>query len=90
MPAPIEIMLDKVEFKCTRCGTPQTVGCKCFEKVMLYCPKCKRRQKSTREADDPPGTALVTIQCPKCNGGDFDSPKYQDKDGNELLPIDKS
>ena len=85
MAAPIDMMLNGVDFKCTRCGTSQKVGCKCFEKVTLYCPKCKRRQKSTREADDPPGTAVVIIQCPKCNGGDFDTPKYQDANGAELF-----
>lgn len=77
--SPIEMMIDKATGFDPNAPKPPRKPM-----VMLYCPKCKRRQKSPLEADDPPGTATVIIQCPKCNGGDFDSPKYQDAAGNEL------
>lgn len=52
--------------------------------IMLECPKCQRRMVASREASDPLEAAKVHIQCPKCNGGDFDTPHYYDADGNEV------
>ena len=76
--SPIEIMIDQATGYDPAKAKPRK------PMVLLYCPKCKRRQKSPLEPDDPPGTATVIIQCPKCIGGDFDLPKYQDAAGNEL------
>ena len=75
--SPIEMMVDKA------CGFDPSAPRK--PRVMLYCPKCKRRQSAALDPTDPPGTATVIVQCPKCNGGDFDTPKYQDASGAELF-----
>lgn len=51
--------------------------------ITLICPKCKRETRTVRESEDPPGTKIVHINCPKCID-DFELPRYFDKDGNEL------
>ena len=55
-------------------------------KIHLLCPKCGRKQSNNprEEAYDPPNAAVIQIQCPKCNGGDFDSEMYFDSKGNEI------
>lgn len=52
--------------------------------VELRCPKCRKRQIVERDALDPADTARVDVQCPECNGGDFDTPRYFRADGSEL------
>lgn len=37
-----------------------------------------------RQPDDPPRAVKVRIQCPECNGGDFDTPHYFDAKGKEV------
>jgi len=83
--SPIGALIDAADLRCTRCGAPQSIGCRCWRKVMLRCPKCGRKQQTTAELDDPPAAETIIIQCPKCNAGDFDSPKYVDADGKEIL-----
>lgn len=79
--SPIEMMVDRA------CGFDPNAPSK--PTVLLYCPKCKRRQRASVDDTDPPRTATVIIQCPKCVGGDFDSPKYQDASGKELFYEEK-
>ena len=54
-------------------------------KITVVCPKCSRRKGIERIDDDPSAAVEVHIQCPDCNPGDFDTPRYFDRDGNELL-----
>ena len=54
--------------------------------ITIHCPKCDKRKVIRREKDDPPAAVTVDIQCPKCNGGDFDSPIYHDAKGREVRP----
>ena len=61
---PIDIMLDRVDWKCVYCGTSQKVGCFCF--VQLYCPDCKRVKTVRRDKADPPEAARVELRCDKC------------------------
>lgn len=77
--SPIEIMIDQATGYDPSAPKPPRKPM-----VMLRCPKCGRKQKSAMEPDDPPGTATVVIQCPKCNAGDFDTPSYEDANGNEI------
>ncbi len=78
--SPIEMMVDQA------CGFDQSVQRPAPKpRVMLRCPKCGRKQKAALDDMDPPGTATVIIQCPKCCGGDFDSPLYEDANGKELV-----
>lgn len=80
--APIDALLDKVAFKCTRCGKPQSENCGCWEKVMLRCPQCKRTMKVSRDTTDPVGTAVVEFLCDRCDdGGGFPETHYYDADG---------
>jgi len=52
--------------------------------ITLKCPKCGRKKRVLRQADDPAAATMVHIQCPKCNPGDFDSPAYFDPEGRQL------
>ena len=52
--------------------------------VTLRCPKCLKTKQAKMQDSDPEGTARVDIQCPECNGGDFDTPRYFDETGKEL------
>ena len=55
-----------------------------LRRVILRCPKCKAEKLGTKDQTDPPGTALILLQCPECNDGDFDSPLYFAADGRQL------
>lgn len=81
MPSPIEKMIDAAA-KCAKCGAPMG-GCSCW--LALECPKCHRKQAVEREDYDPPRAVKVHIQCPECNAGDFDSPRYFDSEGKSVL-----
>jgi len=77
MASPIEHLIDKA------CGiTSENVSSSDW--ITLRCPKCKLRKRAKRDETDPPGTVIIVLQCPECNGGDFDSPVYFDEAGNEL------
>lgn len=52
--------------------------------IVIHCPKCDQRKDVRREKGDPASAVTVDIQCPKCNGGDFDSPIYFDATGREV------
>lgn len=64
--APIEIMIDNLNMKCVRCGTPMKTGCSCWEKIEFRCPGCGRSKKTYREPSDPIGCKVVELKCPKC------------------------
>ena len=82
--APINLLLDSVDWKCTKCGKPP--GCKCWDKtVKLKCKKCGKTKMVEKDDTDPEGTALVLMQCPECNPGDFDEPAYFDATGKEII-----
>lgn len=90
MPSAIDRLLDQVDWKCVVCGVSTKVGCDCWakrdaERVTLRCPKCKTEKRVDRDESDPAGTAVVEVQCPECNGGDFDCPTYFGSDGLELF-----
>lgn len=52
--------------------------------IKIKCPKCGASRECERDPTDPEHTALVIVQCPECNGGDFDTPRYFDAEGDEL------
>lgn len=86
---PVDVMLDKVDWKCCACGVSTKVGCDCAEKrdanrVTLRCPSCQKTLRVERDPLDPNGTEVVEVQCPECSGGDFGFPTYFDAFGNEL------
>lgn len=81
MTKPVDRLVD-ASVRCGKCGNPGVGICDCW--VKLKCPKCKRTLTVERQDLDPPKTALVEIQCPECNGGDFDTPIFFDAQGNEL------
>ena len=64
---PVDILLSKVDFRCTKCGAKQG-ACNCWEKVTLKCPTCGKEKKTHRDKTDPPGTVLIRAQCPDCTG----------------------
>jgi hypothetical protein len=59
--------------------------------LILFCPgprrdghKCSEIMAVERADHDEPSATVLEIQCPECNGGDFDSPAYYDGNGREL------
>lgn len=64
---PIDVLLDRVEWKCVVCDEPRAKGCDCF--ITLACPSCGKTKMTRRIDDDPPGPVL-TMQCPDCYGPD--------------------
>lgn len=55
-----------------------------LSRITLRCPKCGNQKLVPRDKTDPPETALVVLQCDRCNEGDFDSPLYYAADGRQL------
>jgi hypothetical protein len=54
-------------------------------RIHLMCPKCGRKQSNMPRCEfDPQSAFLVSIECPKCNAGDFGGAAYFDRDGNEV------
>jgi hypothetical protein len=64
--SPINILLDRVDWRCTRCNAPKSVKCSCWEQVKLHCPGCGRTKKATREPSDPIGAKIIELRCPEC------------------------
>jgi len=62
---PIDIMLDRVEWTCTKCGAKQGT-CSCWIKVTLRCPFCHKEKQTCSDPSDPKGTAIVECSCPEC------------------------
>jgi len=81
--SPIEVMADRV-MKCVRCGAPMG-GCDCWVKITLRCPKCKRTMQVTKDATNPPNTAIVEAPCDKCDrGGDKPETSYYNAKGQQI------
>ena len=79
--APIDILMDRVDWSCTRCGA-KAGTCKCWDKIVLRCPKCKRAKRVYLDPSDPPGTAIVEATCDRCDdGGGFPETHYYDSHG---------
>ena len=57
MVSPIDTLLDRVEWKCTICGTPREKGCDC--RIKLVCPSCGRTEMTQRVDDDPLGPTMT-------------------------------
>ena len=64
--APIDAMIDRLDLRCTRCHTPRSVGCRCWETVKLRCPVCRRTKRTTREPGDVLVAGFVELKCPDC------------------------
>lgn len=90
MTAPINQMIDALDFKCLRCGASRKVGCDCWVPIMLRCPQCGRTQKTTKEDGDPPGTAVVETSCSKCFDDKTATITWWDAHGNELFASKRS
>lgn len=76
--SPIEMMVDKA------CGfDPSKVEPR--DLVTLRCPTCKKEKPVDRDKSDPPGTAIVAVDCPDCNEGDFEDVHYYRADGTEII-----
>lgn len=69
------------------CGLPdgwQNDPKYCAPQVTLKCKKCSLTRRVIKEKTDPEGTATILLQCPECNGGDFDEPVFLDAAGKEI------
>ena len=79
--SPIEMMVDRA------CGfDPNATAA---PRVTLRCPSCKREKDALLDPTDPPGTAVVLVQCPECHRGDKVEINYFDKSGKQVLvPLD--
>lgn len=75
--SPIEMMVDKA------CGFDRAAAEK-RPTVTLRCPKCEATKVADVDPTDPPGTAVVEVQCPECVGGDFDEVIYYNAAGEQL------
>jgi hypothetical protein len=64
MRSPIDMLLDKIDWKCAQCGVSTKTGCDCW--VTLHCPDCGRTKLTLREKDDPPSRRTVDLRCDKC------------------------
>lgn len=86
MKSPIDTLLDKVDFRCTRCFA-KSGTCGCWVKnIKLRCPECKRSKMVYREDTDPPGTFIVECLCDKCDdGGSRPETFYFDKRGKQIM-----
>ena len=82
MRSPIDTLLDKVDFRCVKCGEKT---CDCWAQVTLRCPKCRTSKKVQKDDTDPKGTATVVVICPKCDEGDFHECSYYDANGKPLF-----
>jgi hypothetical protein len=54
------------------------------DKILLECTSCGRKKRVPREPTDPPGLALMQMQCDRCNRGDFAPEFYFDAQGHEI------
>lgn len=64
--APIDMMIDRLDLRCTRCNTPKSVGCQCWVTVKLRCPACRRTKRTSREPGDVLVRGFVELKCPEC------------------------
>lgn len=64
--SPINIMIDRIDLRCTRCNERRAVGCRCWDQVKLHCPGCGRTKKATRDKSDPVDAKVIELKCPKC------------------------
>lgn len=69
--SPIDMLLDRVDWKCAKCGVSTKVGCDCL--VTLECPNCKKTRKVFRESDDPQHAKIIMMRCPLCWDADVKS-----------------
>lgn len=54
------------------------------DKYTISCHHCQKTVIVDRDPTDPVSSVRAEIICPDCDDGDFDFPKYFDKDGNEV------
>lgn len=58
--------------------------------VEMICPKCKKREMTALDEDDPPQTLLIEIACPACLGADdtlLTEPIYRDQHGMRIASL---
>lgn len=65
--SPIDAMIDRLDLRCTRCNTPKSVGCQCWEPIILRCPACGRKKNEAHSrAGDVVVDGVVELKCPDC------------------------
>lgn len=61
---PLDAMLDRVDWRCTACGTPRRVGCRCL--LETTCPGCSRTSSNRRLACEPLEVEVALVWCTPC------------------------
>jgi hypothetical protein len=62
---PLKRLIDRA-VRCTKCGTPRSVGCKCW--VRLVCTECGAETTDERIPEYFDLDVVETV-CPKCRKG---------------------
>jgi len=58
--------------------------------VEMICPKCKKREMTALDYDEPPQTLLIEIACPTCLAADeslLAEPIYRDQHGIRIASL---
>ena len=83
MRSPIDILISRIEMRCTICQAKMGT-CGCW--VKMECPSCGASKTAQRHKTDPEGTALVLARCPDCDddGSEYPEILYCDAAGRQL------
>ncbi|PWB94632.1 hypothetical protein [Methylosinus sporium] len=59
-------------------------NCTVSPRVTIVCPTCGRSKHMLPDPSDPPRTARILLDCPKCIRGATTTIEYFDAEGNEI------
>ena len=84
--SPIDILIDRTDFVCSLCKTPQSVGCDCWVKLVCEKRECSRTRLVPFDNKTMPyGTVKIKSFCPWHEKlGEFHGERYFDMEENEL------
>lgn len=58
MKTPMDLLLDKADWRCTACGTSRSVGCDCW--IRLVCKVCDRKRSIPRGPREAGGAVMIS------------------------------